>query len=245
MKGGVGLLVELACSKASVLSAACAESRACYVGVHGNLEKVATQNHVADLVNQVMEDLKMTRSASDRELGEVHLFCHVHMSLPCTGGSPLQNFSGAKRVPEHERKFLELLAACEKLLDRLVERHPELPMSFELPNSNRYWTHPKLQAFVQARIPFRSVVHACAMGIEGLPDYPSRKRSGSCQVLRSLVNVLRSVFIVLVISTHHSTFLTFICQKNTPGSLPDFLCGCSHYLPSGDRWRRSHADFIA
>ena len=76
-------------------------------------------------------------------------------------------------------------------------------------------------------------------------DYPSGKRSGSCQVLRSLVNVLRSVFIVLVISTHHSTFLTFSCQKNTPGSLPDFLCGCSHYLPSGDRWRRSHADFIA
>ena len=80
-------------------------------------------------LNQVMEDLKMTRSASDRELGEVHLFCHVHMSLPCTGGSPLQNFSGAKRVPEHERKFFELLAACEKLLDRLVERHPELSMS--------------------------------------------------------------------------------------------------------------------
>ena len=53
-------------------------------------------------------------------------------------------------------------------------------------------------------------------------DYPSGKRSGSCQVLRSLVNVLRSVFIVLVISTHHSTFLTFSCQKKTPGSLPDF-----------------------
>ena len=172
---GVGLFVELACSKASVLSAACAESRACYVGVHGNLEKIATQNHVADLVNQVMEELKMTRSASDRELGEVHLFCHVHMSLPCTGGSPLQNFSGGKRVPEHERKFFELLAACDKLLDRLVERHPELSMSFELPNSNRYWTHPKLQAFVQARIPFRSVVHACAMGIEGLPGLPIKK----------------------------------------------------------------------
>ena len=172
---GVGLFVELACSRASVLSAACAESRACYVGVHGNFEKVATQNQVADLVNQVMEDLKMTRSASDRELGEVHLFCHVHMSLPCTGGSPLQNFSGGKRVPEHERKFFELLAACEKLLDRLVERHPELSMSFELPNSNRYWTHPKLQAFVQARIPFRSVVHACAMGIEVLPGLPIKK----------------------------------------------------------------------
>ena len=108
---GIGLLVELACNKASVLSAACAESRACYIGVYGNLEKVSTQNQVADLVNQVMQKLTMTRSVSDRELGEVHLFCHVHMSLPCTGGSPLQNFSGGKRIPEHKKKFFELLSA--------------------------------------------------------------------------------------------------------------------------------------
>lgn len=76
------------------LISACTESRACYIGVHGNFEEVASQNHVADLVNQVMMDLTMTRSVSDRELGEVDLFCHAHMSLPSTGGSPVQNFSG-------------------------------------------------------------------------------------------------------------------------------------------------------
>ena len=102
---GIGLFVELACSRASVLSAACAESRACYVGVHGNIEKVATQNHVADLVNQVMQDLKMTRSASDRELGEVHLFCHVHMSLPCTGGSIAEFFRVGKESPSMSESF--------------------------------------------------------------------------------------------------------------------------------------------
>jgi hypothetical protein len=75
------------------LISACTESRACYI-VHGNFEEVASQNHVADLVNQVMMDLTMTRSVSDRELGEVDLFCHAHMSLPSTGGSPVQNFSG-------------------------------------------------------------------------------------------------------------------------------------------------------
>ena len=211
----------------------------------------------------------MTRSASDREQGEVHLFCHVHMSLPWTGGSPLQNFSGG----------IELLAACEKLLDRLVERHSELSMSLKLPKFQQVLDSPKLRAFVQARIPFRSVVHACAMGIEGLPGLPIKKafrimssseelsqrleKRFHCLHLRNSFNSttmcddlarateaqdgkkMRSVFIVLVISTHHSTFLTFSCQRNTPGSLPDFLCGCSHYLPSGDRWRRSHADFIA
>ena len=81
--------------------------------------------------------------------------------------------SGGKRIPEHEKKFFEFLPACEKLLNKL-EKH-EVSISFELLNSNRYWTHPKLQAFVQARAPFRSVVHACAMGIEGLPGLPIKK----------------------------------------------------------------------
>jgi hypothetical protein len=170
---GVGLLIELACTKGSVLSFACAESRASYIGVHGSLEKTNTQDRIVNLVNQVMQKLTMTRSVSDRELGEVHLFCHVHMSFPCTGASPLQDFSGGKRIPEHERKFFEFLSACEKLSSKL-EKH-EVSISFELPNSNRYWTHPKLQAFVQARAPFRSVVHACAMGIEGLPGLPIKK----------------------------------------------------------------------
>ena len=228
---GVGLFIEQACNKASVLSAACVESRARYIGVHGNLEKVATENHVADLVNQVMKDLTMTRSVSDRELGEVHLVCHAHMSLPCTGRSPLPIFSGGMRIPEHEKKFFELLSACEKLLNKL-EKH-DISISFEFPNSSKYWTHPRLQAFVQARAPFRSVVHACAMGIEGLLG-PSRKLSGLCRVQRNLVNVLRSVFIVLVTFMHHSIFLTFSCQRNTPGSLPGFLCECSHYFHSGD-----------
>ena len=102
----VGLFIEQACNKASVLSAACVESRARYIGIHGNLEKVATENHVADLVNQVMKDLTMTRSVSDRELGEVHLVCHAHMSLPCTGRSPLPIFSGGSAFQNMRRSFL-------------------------------------------------------------------------------------------------------------------------------------------
>ena len=68
---GVGLLIELACTKGSVLSFACAESRACYIGVHGSLEKTNTQDRIVNLANQVMQKLTMTRSVSDRELGEV------------------------------------------------------------------------------------------------------------------------------------------------------------------------------
>ena len=82
------------------------QSRACYIGVYGNLEKVSTQNQVADLVNQVMQKLTMTRSVSDRELGEVHLFCHVHMSLLSMHRwiSVAELFRG-KHIPEHEKKL--------------------------------------------------------------------------------------------------------------------------------------------
>ena len=223
------------------MSFACAESHACYISVHGSLENNNTQDRIISLVDQVMWKLRLTtRSVSD---GEVHLFCHVHMSLPCTGGSPLQNFSGGKRIPEHEKKFFDLLSACEKVLNKL-EKH-EVSISCELPNSNRYWTHPKLQAFVQAELHSGLLSMLVQWELKGFQDCPSRKRSGSCQVQRSFVNVLRSVFIVPVIFMHHSTFLTFSCQKNTPGSLPGFLCECSHYLPSGDRRRRSYCQIFS
>ena len=103
----------------------------------------------------------------------MRLFLHVHVSLPCTGGSPLQNFSGGKFVKEHEKVFFMLLDAMEKVLSRLLKQ--EFTVSFELPNSNRYWSHPKLARVAESWFQFRSVVHACAMGIEGVPGLPIKK----------------------------------------------------------------------
>ena len=50
-----------------------------------------------------------------------------------------------------------------------------LPVSFELPDSNRYWMHPRLASVVQARFPYRAIIHACAMGIEAGPGLPIKK----------------------------------------------------------------------
>ena len=169
---GVGTLVELACGFSSVLSSACFESRACYIGVHDNLEKVSIQDRVISLVDEAK---RMTiASACDQKAPETYSpFLHVHVSLPCTGGSPLQNFSGGKSVKEHEKVFFSLLDAVEKILSRLQKQ--TFTVSFELPNTNRYWSHPKLVRAVQAWFPFRAVVHACAMGIEGVPGLPIKK----------------------------------------------------------------------
>ena len=92
--------------------------------------------------------------------------CHSHAQVDL-------RFQVESAFQNMRRSFSNLLSACEKLLNKL-EKH-EVSISFELPNSNRYWTHPRLQAFVQARVPFRSVVHACAMGIEGIPGLPIKK----------------------------------------------------------------------
>eukprot|EP00435_Cladocopium_sp_Y103_P068981 s111_g32.t1 len=191
---GIGLLIELACSCSSVLSNACCESRAYYIGVHDSLEKVSVQERVISLVDEAMMKMrapaskvsvqervislvdeammKMRAPASDQKnqreaSGGHYLFRHVHVSLPCTGGSPLQNFSGGKFVKEHEKIFFSLLGAAEKILGRLLKQ--KFTASFELPKSNRYWSHPKVVKAVQAWFPFRAVVHACAMGIEGVP----------------------------------------------------------------------------
>ena len=154
----------------------------------------------------------MTRSASDRELGEVHLFCHVHMSLPCTGerdrtNAPLPTLD-QRLIQSWERCICSVTFTCHyraqvdlhcrifrvgkesqsmsesfsnfQLLVKScwIGQQKDIPsclclLNCQIPTGN--WTHPKLQAFVQARIPFRSVVHACAMGIEGLPGLPIKK----------------------------------------------------------------------
>ena len=96
------------------------------------------------MISLVDEALKMmTMSASrERQLKReakdqaLHPFLHVHVSLPCTGGSPLQNFSGGKFVREHEKIFFVLLDAVEKILSRLLKQ--QFAVSFELPNSNMY-----------------------------------------------------------------------------------------------------------
>ena len=55
----------------------------------------------------------MTRSVSDRELGEVHLFCHV--VTPMHRWISVAELSGGKRIPEHEKKFFDscqLVKSC-------------------------------------------------------------------------------------------------------------------------------------
>ena len=170
--------MELACSQSSVLAKACQESRASYIGVHDHLEKVSVQDRVISLVDEALKmmttlasrERQLNREAKDQAL---RLFLHVHVSLPCTGGFPLQNFSGGKFVKEYEKVFFVLLDAMEKVLSRLLKQ--ELTVSFELPNSNRYWSHPKLARVAGSWFQFRSVVHACAMGIEGVPGLPIKK----------------------------------------------------------------------
>ena len=90
-----------------MLSQACQKSGASYIGVHDHFEKVSVQDRVISLVDEALNMMTMSasgerqlkREATDQAL---HPFLHVHVSLPCTGGSPLQNFSGGKFIKEHD-----------------------------------------------------------------------------------------------------------------------------------------------
>ena len=98
------------------------------------------------------------------------------------------------------------------------------------------------------RAPFRSVVHACAMGTEGFPVVSRIAHQESVQGQSSSEELGQRLEKRFHCTCHFHAllnFLTFSCQRNTLESLPGFLCECSRYLLSGDRKRRSYADFIA
>ena len=76
------IVIELCCGRSSELSQATKRLNATYVGVHDHLESPS-------LRQQVLRALMMAGTGRKRCL----IYCHV--SLPCTGGSPLLNFSKA------------------------------------------------------------------------------------------------------------------------------------------------------
>ena len=62
---------------------------------------------------------------------------HVHVSLPCTGGSPDLNFTTSEVKDRHVREFQELLKSLGKYFKEFEKFDSGLSATFELPNNNR------------------------------------------------------------------------------------------------------------
>lgn len=99
---------------------------------------------------------------------------HVHISLPCTGGSPLRRLksSTGKSTDQYAREYHDMLGSCRKVLDG---SHPE-SITLELPNSSTYWNDTKVKDFIdEFGLWSRAIVHACAMGLATKDGYPIKK----------------------------------------------------------------------
>ena len=77
--GGTVLFLELACGVDSVIQEASQEFGSSYLGIHAGLELPSNQRKVVKDVSE----RRSSGSSGSRKLVQVHI------SLPCTGGSPL------------------------------------------------------------------------------------------------------------------------------------------------------------
>ena len=106
------IVIELCCGRSSELSQATKRLNATYVGVHDHLESPS-------LRQQVLRALMTAGTGRKRCL----IYCHV--SLPCTGGSPLLNFSKPGVREHHQVKFLNLLSSLGGYLSGIKRLDPK------------------------------------------------------------------------------------------------------------------------
>ena len=83
--GGNLLILELACGVDSVIQNASREFGCSYIGIHAGLELSSTQRQAYKFLKNFAEG--SSGSADSQKL------IQVHISLPCTGGSPLLDLS--------------------------------------------------------------------------------------------------------------------------------------------------------
>ena len=169
--GGTVLFLELACGVDSVLQVACQEFGLDYIGVHAGLELTSMQRQVYRVLREFSE-----RSSSVSGSGKQSKLIHIHISLPCTGGSPLLDLSKKDRKPAQEAYF-RLLSQCGKYIaysNRLSLT--VVSTSLELPKSNRFWTDSRLLEFLSAHAMEKYAdCSACAMGLSTSQGQPIGK----------------------------------------------------------------------
>jgi hypothetical protein len=107
--------LEVCCDKDSALKRACSTSGFRYLGVSSNMELLGVQRRVRDFVEQQKTE---------------GLLVHVHVSTPCSSGSPLRNFHAGVGETETWKIVMSSASFYLSLGDQA---------SFELPKHNQIW----------------------------------------------------------------------------------------------------------
>ena len=166
--GGNLLILELACGVDSVIQNASREFGCSYIGIHAGLELSSTQRQAYKFFKSFAEG--SSGSADSQKL------IQVHISLPCTGGSPLLDLSKKDRKPAQDAYF-RLLDHCKRYISYIKGMgNVGSAVTLELPKSNRFWSDERLKRFFADHGMQKSAdCAACAVGLTTSQGQPIGK----------------------------------------------------------------------
>ena len=136
------VFIEVCCKPDSSISKVARRFGFLYIGVVENMEKKT-------VFDQVVAALK--------DLGKSKVF--VHVSSPCSSGSPLRNFRGDNTTTEADVIWFDVIPHVAKYMK--LGKYS----SFELPWRNAIWTHAMTTKILnQAQHKHVAAVHLCSTG---------------------------------------------------------------------------------
>ena len=147
-------VLEVFCSEDSALCQVCESLGVPYCGITAN----------AETSRVLAETTKVTTAWKSRGL-----WIHVHVSTPCSSGSPLRNF--VQRCTKSDLEWEALMRSAERYL-RLGDGR-----TFELPKQNMIWKRWGTQNVLRASgLVYPVDVWLCATGVLSRSGLPVSKR---------------------------------------------------------------------
>ena len=148
-----------------------------FVGCHDCLQEKAVQRGIIELISSVCQGRRIQPEAHRRfELGKCGTKIHSHVSLPCTGGSPILNCRQQSRE-KHVEVFEELANSVDCLLKKVEGVYGQVSKSLELPANNQYWKSEVLRKVLSNQhLEFEGIVNGCSMKMFTKSQQPVGKR---------------------------------------------------------------------
>ena len=149
--GGIAI-VEVCCEPSSSLSVESLKRGHGYVGVVKDVQS-------EEVFSQVRKQVRDFRQAG--------LWVHVHVSTPCSSGSPLKSFSDPDTPTIADLEWESIIDSVGRFLELGSSK------SFELSFHNRIWSRPQVIKLLQEhRVSHGCQIFLCQMGLvtdSGLP----------------------------------------------------------------------------
>ena len=156
------IVVELCCSGDSEMKQASRKIGSFYIGVHARMQ-------CAEVRQEVVKLLRVASSSMTHKGKKKDCSVHVHVSLPCTGGSPLLNFCTNQVREQHTADFKELLGCLDAYFDACRKYDSKVTITFELPHNNRYWKLCEIKEFRNRfGLHHEGIVSCCQIGLRSV-----------------------------------------------------------------------------